>query len=178
MAEASTLARPYAQAIFNLALADNTLKAWSDKLTLLKEVSANESIIEIISNPNVSTEQVIDLFADICKEELDEQGINFLKVAAENGRLELLPQITDSYKAMCAEQEGSIEAQVISAYAVNATQKKSIAVALKNKFGREVTITTKTDKSLLGGVIIRAGDIVIDGSVKTQLEKITHSLLG
>ncbi|MDX2507020.1 MAG: F0F1 ATP synthase subunit delta [Gammaproteobacteria bacterium] len=177
MAEASTLARPYAQAIFNLAHADNTLKAWSDKLTLLKEVAANESIIEIISNPEVSAEQVIALFADICKEELDEQGINFLKVAAENGRLELMPQITDSYVAMCAEQEGSIEAQVISAYAVNATQKKSIAVALKNKFGREVTITTKTDKSLLGGVIIRAGDIVIDGSVKTQLEKITHSLL-
>ncbi len=78
---------------------------------------------------------------------------------------------------MRAEQEGSIEAQVISAYAVNATQKKSIAAALTKKLGREVTITTQTDKSLLGGVIIRAGDMVIDGSVKSQLEKITHSLL-
>ncbi len=177
MAEASTLARPYAQAIFNLALADNTLKVWSDTLTLLKEVAADESITEIITNPEVSGKRVVSLFADICKDQLDEQGMNFLKVAAQNGRLELLPYIADSFEAMRAEQEGSIEAQVISAYAVNATQKKSIAEALKKKLGREVTITTKTDKSLLGGVIIRAGDIVIDGSVKTQLEKITHSLL-
>ena len=177
MAEASTLARPYAQAIFNLALADNTLKAWSDTLTLLKEVAADESMTEIITNPEASGEQVVALFADICKDQLDEQGVNFLKVAAQNGRLEILPYIADSFEAMRAEQEGSIEAQVISAYAVNATQKKSIAEALKKKLGREVTITTKTDKSLLGGVIIRAGDIVIDGSVKTQLEKITHSLL-
>lgn len=178
MAEVSTLARPYAQAIFNLAHANNILKAWSDKLTLLKEVAADESMTEIINNPDVSAEQVIALFADICKDELDEQGMNFLKVAAANGRLGLLSHISDSYEALRAEQEGSIEAQVVSAYAVNATQKRSIAEALKNKFGREVTITTKTDKSLLGGVIIRAGDIVIDGSVKTQLEKITHSLLG
>jgi len=177
MAEASTLARPYAQAIFNLANAENTLKAWSDKLALLKEVAANESMIEIITNPDVSTERIVSLFADICQDGLDEKGMNFLKIAAENGRLEIIPQIADSFEAMRAEAEGSIEAQVTSAYAVNATQKKSIAEALKKKFGREVTITTKTDKSLLGGVIIRAGDIVIDGSVKTQLEKITHSLL-
>lgn len=177
MAEASTLARPYAQAIFNLANADNTLKAWSDKLALLKEVAADASMIEIFSNPDIPSEQVISLFADICKDALDEQGTNFLKVAAENGRLEFIPQIAESFEAMRAEAEGIIEAQVISAYAVNATQKKSIAEALKKKLGREVTITTKTDKSLLGGVIIRAGDIVIDGSVKSQLEKITHSLL-
>lgn len=177
MAEASTLARPYAQAIFNLANADNTLKAWSDKLALLKEVATNESMIEIITNPDVSTEQTVELIVDICKGHLDEQGVNFLKIAAENGRLEILPYIAESFEVLRSEAEGNIEAQVISAFAVNASQKKSIAEALKKKLGREVTITTKTDKSLLGGVIIRAGDIVIDGSVKSQLEKITHSLL-
>lgn len=177
MAELSTLARPYAQAIFNLAQANNTLKAWSDTLALLKEVTANESMVEFINNPDVSDEQVTSLIIDICKEQLDEQGQNFIKIAAENGRLEVIPTIADSFEAMRAEEEGSIEAQVISAYAVNATQKKSIAAALKKKFGREVTITTQTDKTLLGGVIIRAGDVVIDGSVKSQLEKITHSLL-
>lgn len=177
MAEVSTLARPYARALFNLAFANNTLKAWSDQLALLKEVAADESMIEIINNPDISDEQVVNLFTDICQDKLDEQGINFLKVAAENARLELIPQIAESFEAMRAEAEGSIEAQVISAYAVNAAQTKSIAAALKKKLGREVTITTQTDKTLLGGVIIRAGDIVIDGSVKTQLEKITHSLL-
>ncbi len=178
MAEISTLARPYAQAIFSLALADKNLKAWSDKLALLKEVASNGSMIEVITNPDVTDEQVLSLFKEICKDGLDEQGMNFLKLAAENGRLEIIPAIADAFEVLRAEFEGSIKAQVISAYAVNATQKKSIAEALKNKLGREVTITTKTDKSLLGGVIIRAGDMVIDGSVKTQLEKITHSLLG
>ncbi|MCW8930430.1 MAG: F0F1 ATP synthase subunit delta [Gammaproteobacteria bacterium] len=177
MAEISTLARPYAQAIFNLANANNTLKTWSDTLALLSEVAANEGMIEVIHNPDVTSEQTVSLFIDICKDNLDEQGINFLKLAAENDRLEVIPHIAESFEALCAEEGGSIEAQVISAYAVNATQKKNIAAALKEKLGREVTIKTTTDKSLLGGVIIRAGDIVIDGSVKTQLEKITHSLL-
>jgi len=177
MAEISTLARPYAQAIFNLANANNTLKVWSDTLALLSEVAANEAMIEIINNPDVTDEQTVSLFIDICQDNLDEQGINFIKLAAENNRLEVIPHIAQSFEVMRAEAEGSIEAQVISAYAVNATQKKSIAAALKKKLGREVTIKTATDKSLLGGVIIRAGDMVIDGSVKTQLEKITHSLL-
>ncbi|MCK5649531.1 MAG: F0F1 ATP synthase subunit delta [Gammaproteobacteria bacterium] len=177
MAETSTLARPYAQAIFNLAHANNTLKTWSDTLALLAEVVADEAMIEIINNPDVSSEQTVSLIVDICKDNLDEQGINFVRLAAENDRLQVIPHIAQSFEAMCAEEGGSIEAQVISAYAVNATQKKSITEALKKKLGREVTITSKTDKSLLGGVIIRAGDIVIDGSVKTQLEKITHSLL-
>ena len=177
MAETSTLARPYAQAIFNLAYANNTLKTWSDTLALLAEVAADEAMIEIINNPDISSEQTVSLIVDICKDNLDEQGINFVRLAAENDRLEVIPHIAQSFAAMCAEEGGSIEAQVISAYAVNATQKKSITEALKKKLGREVTIKTETDKSLIGGVIIRAGDIVIDGSVKTQLEKITHSLL-
>ncbi len=178
MAEISTLARPYAQAIFNLADASNTLKTWSETLALLSEVVTNKTITEIINNPDVTSEKTISLIFDICKDNLDEQGINFVKLAAENGRLELIPHIAESFEVMHSEAEGSIKAQVISAYAINAVQKKSIATALKKKLGREVTITTKTDKSLLGGVIIRAGDMVIDGSIKSELEKISHSLLG
>lgn len=178
MAEASTLARPYAQAVFNLASESDNLKTWSEIMTLLKEVANNQSVDDLISNPEIERDQIISLFVDICKDGLDEKAVNFLKVMAENGRLDLISQIADSYEVMRAEQEGSIEAQVISAFAVNATQKKNIAAALKKKFGREVTIKTETDKSIIGGIIVRAGDIVIDGSVKTQLEKITHSLLG
>jgi len=177
MAETSTLARPYAQAIFNLAKADNTLKAWSETLAVLKEITADDSMIELINNPDVSDEQCIALIIDICSGKLNEQEHNFLKITAENGRLEVIPTIADSFEALRAEEEGSIEAHVISAYAVNATQQKSIAAALKKRLGREITITTQIDKSLLGGIIIRAGDIVIDGSAKSQLEKITLSLL-
>lgn len=177
MAEVSTLARPYARAVFNLASADDSLKAWSETLSLLKEVAENDAVNELISNPEIQKDQIISLFVDICKEHLDEKAINFLKVTVENGRLELLPHIADSFEILRADQEGSIDACVISAFAVNAAQKENIAAALKKKFGREVTMTTEIDKSLIGGVIIRAGDVVIDGSVKTQLEKITHSLL-
>lgn len=177
MAEKSTLARPYAHAIFNLALANNDLKAWSDKLALLNEVTGNETMTEMIENPEVDNEVIISLFQEICKDGLDEQGVNFLRVMADNDRLEIIPEIAEEFERLRADEEGTIEAQVISAYAVNATQKKSIAAALKKKLGREVTITTTTDKSLLGGIIIRAGDMVIDGSVKAQLEKITHSLM-
>jgi F-type H+-transporting ATPase subunit delta len=177
MAEISTLARPYAQAIFNLASANKTLKKWSDSLQLLTEVISNQSLIEIINNPNINNQQCITLLVDICGDHLDQQALNFIKLTTENNRLEVIPEIAQQFAIMCAEQEGSIEAQVISTYAINATQKKSIIAALKIKLDREVTITTTIDRSLLGGVIIRAGDMVIDGSVKTQLEKITHSLL-
>jgi len=178
MAEASTLARPYAQAIFNLAKADNTLKEWSETLVVLKEITADKSMLGLINNPDVSDEQIIAIIADICSGELDEQGQNFLKITAENGRLEVIPAIADSFEALRGEEEGNIEAQVISAYTVTAAQKKTIAAALKKRLGRDISITTQIDKSLLGGVIIRAGDTVIDGSVKSQLEKITLSLLG
>lgn len=177
MAEASTLARPYARAIFNVATTDDSFNTWSDTLSLLKEIVSNQSVQVIIGNPDIEIPQIISFFTDICKEGLDDKGINFLKIAAENGRLDLIPEIADSFNILQAERGGNIEAQIISAYAVNAAQKKSIAAALEKRFGREVSIKTKIDKSLLGGIIIHAGDVVIDGSVKTQLEKITHSLL-
>ena len=180
MAEASTLARPYAQAIFDLANTNNTLKLWSDSLGFLKEITADKSMLELIGNPDMTNEQVILLIVDICQDgqlELDEKVHNFLKVAAENGRLDVVPYIAEQFEELCSKEDGSINAHIVSTYAINATQKKSIIAALKQKLGREITITTQIDKSLLGGVIIRAGDMVIDGSVKLQLEKITNSLL-
>lgn len=177
MAEASTLARPYAQAVFNQASKDGSFAGWSETLGFLTEVTTNQSIQEIISNPEIQRKDVITLIEDIAKDKLDEKGINFLKVTAENGRLELIPEIAGSYELLKAERSDSIEAMVTSAFAVNATQKKSITEALKKKFACEVTIKSEIDKTLIGGIIIRAGDVVIDGSVKTQLEKITHSLL-
>ena len=177
MAEALTLARPYARAVFNQASKDNSFDRWSETLDFLKEVTSNQSIKNIISNPDVQRDSIITLFKDIAEDKLDEKGVNFLKVTAENDRMALIPEIADSYAKMQAERSGSLDALVTSAFAVNATQKKSIAEALKKKFGCDVAIKTVTDKSLIGGIIIRVGDIVIDGSVKTQLEKITHSLL-
>ena len=177
MAEARTLARPYAQAVFNQASIDDSFDKWSDTLNFMKVVTENQAMKEIIGNPDIQQDQVISVYQDVAKESLDEKGINFLRVAAENGRLKLIPEIADFYEEMQAERSGSIDALVTSAFAVNAAQKKTIAEALKKKFACEVTVKTVTDKSLIGGIIIRAGDVVIDGSVKTELEKITHALL-
>ncbi len=177
MAEARTLARPYAQAVFNQASIDDSFDKWSDTLNFMKVVTENQAMKEIIGNPDIQQDQVISVYQDVAKESLDEKGINFLRVAAENDRLKLIPEIADFYEEMQAERSGSIDALVTSAFAVNAAQKKTIAEALKKKFACEVTVKTATDKSLIGGIIIRAGDVVIDGSVKTELEKITHALL-
>jgi len=177
MAEKSTLARPYAKAIFELANADKDLQAWSDKLSFLSQVSADEQIASIIGNPEVSNADVIAIIESIAEESLDEKGKSLLKVAAENDRLDLLPEISEAYELLRSQEEGRIEAEVISAFAVNATQKKLITEALEKRLGCQVSLTTSTDKELVGGIIIRAGDLVIDGSVANQLKKITKTLM-
>lgn len=177
MAEKSTLARPYAQAVFNLAKADADLQGWSDKLALIDAVVTNESMAEVVTNPDVDKEKVCALIIDVCGDNLDEKGQNFVKLLAENGRLDLTTEIATMYETLRSEEEGSIEAEVISAFPVNKTQEKSIVAALKKRFGRDVTITTSVDESLLGGIIIRAGDLVIDGSAKTQISKLAHTLM-
>jgi len=177
MAEKSTLARPYAKAIFELAHAEKDLQGWSDKLSLLSQVSSDEQIASIIGNPDVSNADVISIIESIGGEALDDKGKNLLKVAAENDRLDLMPEISETYELLRAEEEGKIEAEVISAFAVNATQKKLIAEALQKRLGCDVSLTTSIDKDLVGGIIIRAGDLVIDGSVANQLKKITKTLM-
>ena len=177
MAEKSTLARPYAKAIFELANADNELQSWSDKLSFLSQVSTDEQIADIISNPEVANDEVIELFEKIGSDVLDDNAKNLLKVAAENSRFDLLSEISEAYELLRSEEEGKIEAEVISAFAVNATQNKLITEALEMRLGCEVTLTSSIDKDLVGGIIIRAGDLVIDGSISNQLKKITKTLL-
>lgn len=177
MAEKSTLARPYAQAVFNLAKESDSLDVWSGTLMLLTQVVTHDEVACLISNPHVPKETVIKLITDIGGENLDEQAVNFVRLLAENKKLVLLPQIAEQYEILKADEQGTLEAEVISAYAINAAQKKKIASALQNKLGREISIKTRTDKSLLGGMIIRAGDLVIDGSVATQLRRFTQTLL-
>lgn len=177
MAEKSTLARPYAKALFELANENNELQSWSDKLAILSQVSADEQVADLIANPEVANEDVISLFESVGGDALDEQAKNLLKLAAENDRLDSFPEVAEAFESLRADKEGTIEAEVTSAFAVNATQKKLITEALQKRLGCDVTLTTNVDKDLVGGVIIRAGDLVIDGSVSNQLKKITKTLM-
>jgi|SaaInl4_200m_RNA_FD_contig_101_89307_length_2212_multi_4_in_0_out_0_2 F-type H+-transporting ATPase subunit delta len=177
MAEKVTLARPYAEAIFESANESKDIDNWSDILNVLSELSQSDKVTEQVSNPEMSLEEKVSVFTSLGKDFLNEKAVNLVKLAAENEKLDLFPEIAQVYEALKAESKSMIDAEVISAYAVNATQKKMIIESLEKRFEKQVTISTSIDKSLIGGIIIRAGDLVIDGSVSSQLKKITQTLM-
>lgn len=176
MAEATTIARPYAQAAFELAKDSGKFAGWSEALTVLAEVANDKSVSSLISNPNVSSEQLIDIFVSICAEKLDQEGKNFLKVLAENGRLNVMSEIAASFDELKAEAEKTVKAEVVTAFKLDAQQTSKLKAALKKRLGCEVEISSRVDKSVVGGAIIRAGDMIIDGSVTAQLDRLSSDL--
>lgn len=177
MAEITTIARPYAQAVFKLASEQKALKRWSEMLGLAAAVAADPEMAKVIDNPRFSRSQVVDIILGVCGKGLDEYGQNMVRVLADNGRLNLLPEIAALYEIERAQAEGTIEAEVVTAMELTDGQKKDLAAALKKRLGREVSLNVKVDGSLLGGAIIRAGDMVIDGSAISRLEKLGAELM-
>lgn len=169
MSENITLARPYAEAAFRLAQDNKALQQWSGMLALAAAVAADPRVARLAVDPRVARARFTQLFLDICGKALSKEGANFIRVLQDNRRIGLLPQIARLFEARRAEAEGRIDAQVISAFAMTPEQTSKIAAALKKKFGREVSVTTSVDTALIGGMIIRAGDVVIDGSVRGKL---------
>ena len=176
MAENSTVARPYAQAVFQLAKEQSLLAQWSDMIQLAAMVVADKNVRSLIGNPRVDKTQLMDLIVGVCGERLDVNARNFLDLLIENGRLALLPNIAELYEAYRAEEEKVVQAEMISAFPVSAEQQQKIAAALKVRLGREVSLNCKTDQSMIGGAIIRAGDMVIDGSVTGHLYRFANVL--
>ncbi len=177
MAELITIARPYAQAIFSLAQDEGDLKGWSDMLAFAATVASDPDMAELIDNPRVDRHQTAAIFLEVCGERLTAGAKNTIRVLAENNRLELLPEVAALYEVERAAAEGTLQAEVTSARALSDAQKKAIAAALTKRLGRDVTLDCNVDEKLLGGAIIRAGDVVIDGSVVGKLEKLSHQLL-
>ncbi len=176
MSELSTLARPYAQAVFKTAQTSNSSSEWSDMLSFLSVVMQDKEMIALIGNPKVNQQQLTTLLLDIAQDQLNEAGKNLLKLLVENGRLTLAPQISELYEALKADHEGYIDVEVISAYALSKEEKKSFATTLKKQLNKKVQITTSIDKSLIGGFLAKAGDTVIDGSIKGQLQQLAKKL--
>jgi F-type H+-transporting ATPase subunit delta len=176
MAENITIARPYAQAIFTLAQEQGDLKGWSDMLQFAAAVADDAEMVAVIDSPRFDSDQLADLFIEICGDKLNDAGKNMIRVLAENDRLTVLPEVAELFEIERANVEGTVVAEVTSATALNDAQQKSIAEALKKRLGREVTLECNVDESLLGGAIIRAGDVVIDGSVVGKLEKLASAL--
>ena len=176
MAEKSTIARPYAQAAFDLAQQAGDLKKWSEMLSFAAAVAADKQIASLLDNPNVTQQQLVELFLGICEGQLNPAGQNFIRVLADNKRLSVLPEIAAMYEKHRAEAEKSVDAEVISAFALSDALQQQLTEALKKRLGREVNLVTRIDESLIGGAVIRAGDLVFDASVSGQLDKLTHAL--
>jgi len=177
MSELNTVARPYAQAAFDLAREAGTLAQWSVMLSFAATVSADEIMREAIDSPNLSVNEQADLFAQVCGDQLDEQGQNFVKLLAENRRLTLFPEISALYEELRADAEGTLEATVVTAKPISDAQQQEMATALKVRFNRDVVLHVEIDESIIGGAVIRAGDTVIDGSARGKLEKFAHALV-
>ncbi|WP_455200663.1 F0F1 ATP synthase subunit delta [Kaarinaea lacus] len=176
MAEKSTIARPYAEAVFALAKEQSKLKQWSDMLQAAAAVAMNDDMQAMISNTNVDKAQLANLILDVCGGKFTAEGKNLIKLLAENRRLPMLAEIAAQYEELRAEEEKTIDAEVIAPFEVSAAQQKQIAEKLKARLGREVSLSCSVDSTLLGGAIIKAGDLVIDGSTKGQIQKLSIEL--
>jgi len=176
MAELSTLARPYAEAVFRLADASGKLGDWSETLSNLAHVAADPTIGAAIDDPNLSSPKVAGLFIQVLAGRLTGEAENFVRVLAENHRLELLPEIAAQYEVLKNDREGVIEAQVSSAFPMSDAQLAELAAQLEKKTGKRVKAEVSIDPELIAGVRIVIGDKVIDGSARAQLNALEAAL--
>jgi len=181
MSEYTTQARPYAKAAFEVAQkeskgAESKQAEWSDALHLIDAVVSNDDFAAVIDNPAMGAEAKGEILIDICGDKLSEKQKNFIKTMSENNRLMLMPEIVVLFEALRAEADNTVEATATSAYALSDAQVQSMTTALKKKLGCEVTLTTEIDQSLIGGVVIRAGDLVIDGSTQAKIGSLTQAV--
>lgn len=176
MAEAITVARPYAQAAFDEARGLDDLKGWSNILQSLAQAVINPEIHVIITSPRAVKNQLAELMLALCGDKVSDTQRNFIKLLVESQRLSLLPEIVMLFEIMRAEAEKNVDVVVTSAFDLSEAQKQKIAEALQKRMGREIRLSCETDRKLLGGVIIRAGDKVIDGSARTHLSELANAL--
>jgi F-type H+-transporting ATPase subunit delta len=176
MAELSTLARPYAKAAFEVARDKADLAGWSAQLATAAVVSRDAVIASILASPAYTAEQMADTVIGVCGDALVEDGRNFIQVLASNKRLPLLPEIQALFEQYKANQEKRVDVEVVSAFDLGAVTEQTLVEVLSKKLEREVKVDSTVDQSLIGGVLIRAGDLVIDGSVRGRLNKLAEAM--
>ena len=176
MAEPSTIARPYAEAVFQLADAQGKLADWSAALANLAGVAADERIRAAIGDPNFAPARVAGLFIAVLSGKLSGDADNLVRVLAENGRLDVLPDIRAQFEALKNEREGVVEVEVITAFEMDQAQVADLAGRLETRTGRKVRTRVTVDPSLIGGARIEIGDKVIDGSARAQLVALENAL--
>ena len=175
MAELTTVARPYATAAFNFAVEQKAVADWLQMLVFASEVAQND-VMEGLLSGSTAAEQLAEMFINICGEQLNTEGQNLIKVLAENKRLSVLPEIAELYAELKAEYEKEIDVDVTSATELSSEQQGKISTALEQRLARKVKLNCNVNPALVAGVVIKAGDTVIDGSVKSKLNRLADAL--
>ena len=176
MAELTTLARPYAKAAFEYAIEAKQLAEWSELLGFATQVVSDESMQQLLNSPHLTKDDQQDAMLKVCADIQDAQAINFIKLLAQNGRLVALPEIEVLFNFLRSEFEKTVDAKITSATELNEKQITQIKEKLGAKLGRQVETSVEVNADLLGGLIIKAEDLVIDGSVRGQLAKLSDTL--
>lgn len=176
MADKTTIARPYARAAFEEAKATGRLAEWAQALEVAAAVVRDARVESLLGNPHVSPAELSQLIIDIAGPQLDERGRNFVQMLAENRRLAYLPEIAEIFDQLKDAEEGVVDVTVTSAAPLDEQQRRTLSEALARRLKREVRLHCDTDPKLIGGAVLRAGDLVIDGSLRARLERIAHEL--
>lgn len=176
MAEEITVARPYAEAVYELAIQGNALERWSDVLGFAATVAADPQMDKIIGNPKLTQADQERTFLAVCEGRLDEQGKSLMRLLLENHRIRLLPAIASLFEELKAAHDGKVEASITSAFALGEAEVKELVDRLVAKYKRQIQPTVSVDPELIGGVRIVVGDAVFDASVRGQLEKMAFAL--
>ena len=177
MADNASIARPYAKAVFDLAQEASAFDAWAPALEQLAVISNDGDFNALVSDPRVEGARIAELLTDLTKDSLPEGGVNFINLLVQNDRVELLSDINQQYTDLVAKAQALVNAEVVTAKPLTEDQKSSLAVALEQRLGMKVKLAETVDAGLIGGAIIKAGDLVIDGSAKGRIEKLTTKLM-
>jgi len=176
MAEISTIARPYAVAAFNLGKEQNALAKWSEMLGFAAAVASDVQMQAYIQDPKVISSELQTAFLKVCGDKLNENGQNLIKVLVEYGRMSVLPAISSAFEELKAQDEGTLDAQIIAAAKPSDAEIKDLVKRLESKFGKKIEASVSVDPELIGGIKIIVGDTVIDASVKGQLQNLAYTL--
>ncbi|EKE18331.1 MAG: hypothetical protein ACD_10C00033G0004 [uncultured bacterium] len=176
MAESVTIARPYAEALFRVAKESGNLAKWSERVTLLGQLASNPEVRAAIGNPNVAATQLVDLFRSACGTAVDAELSNFVQLLSKNDRLALLPEIAGLYESYKQAEEGLKQAEIISAFPIDASQVNALVPQLEAVFNTRLETSVTVDPTLIGGIKVVVGDQMLDASVRGKLDAMATAL--
>jgi F-type H+-transporting ATPase subunit delta len=175
MSELTSIARPYAQAAFDYAVESKTIAEWQDMLFFAAQVTENETVKTLLTG-SMSADKLAEIFNGVCGEQFDQHGQNFIKVLAENRRLQALPDISALFCQLQADFNKEIDVDITSATKLNKKQQTELTGSLEKRLARKVKLNCSVDPTLIAGAVIRAGDTVIDGSFRSKLNRLSDAL--